>query len=121
MSLRQTFTQLMSSLMLVASQRLELASLDVEEELLRLGNILAGTLITALILALAIAAATATVVVYYWDTSRMSALMGITGFFGTIGFVMLWRLSNVWRDKPRFMAGTLAQLEKDRVTTGEKS
>lgn len=121
MSLRQTFTQLVSSLLLVARQRLELASLDLEEELLRLGNILAGILVTALILTLALAAAAATVVTYYWDTSRLAALLSVTGLFTVAGFAMLWRLSYVWRSKPRFMAGTLAQLEKDRATTDGKS
>ncbi len=111
----------MSSLLLVASQRLELAALDVEEELLWLGSILAGALVTALILALALAAAAATIVTYYWDTSRLTALLGVTGFFGIVGFVMLWQLSNAWRKKPRFMVNTLAQFKKDRVTTGEKS
>lgn len=115
MSLRQTFTQLMSSLLLVASQRLELASLDVEEELLRLGNLLAGTLVTALIFALALAAAAATVVIYFWDTSRVSALLGVTGFFTIAGSGMVWRLLNAWHRKPRFMAETLSQLEKDRT------
>lgn len=121
MSLRQTFSKLISSLLLVASQRLELAALDVEEELLRLGSILAGTLVTVLILALALAAAAATVVTYYWETSRMSALLGVTGFFAISGCLMVWRLSNAWRDKPRFMASTLAQLKKDRVTSGEEA
>ena len=83
MFLRQTFTKLISSLLLVERQRLELASLDVEEELLRLGNILAGALVTALILALAFAAAAAMVVTYYRDASRLSALLGVTAFFGT--------------------------------------
>jgi uncharacterized membrane protein YqjE len=121
MSLRQTFTQLVSSLLLVARQRLELAALDFDEELLRLANMLAGTLVTALMLALALAAAAATVVAYYWDTSRLTALLCVTGLFTILGSAMLWRLSNTWRNKPPFMAGTLAQLEKDRATTREKS
>jgi uncharacterized membrane protein YqjE len=121
MSLRQTFTQLISSLLLVASQRLELASLDFEEELLRVGGVLAGILVAALVLTLALAAAAATVVAYYWDTSRLTALLCVTGLFTVAGLAMLWRLSYVWRSKPRFMASTLAQLEKDRVTSGEKS
>jgi uncharacterized membrane protein YqjE len=120
MSLRQTFTQLVSSLLLVARQRFELAALDFDEELLRLGNILAGTLVTALMLALALVGAAATVVVYYWDTSRLTALLCVTGLFAVAGSAMLWRLSNAWRNKPPFMASTLSQLEKDRSTMGKK-
>lgn len=120
MSLRQTFAQLMSSLLLVVSQRLELASLDLEEELLRVGSMLAGALAAALILTLALAVAAFTVVAYYWDTARLSALLSVAGVFTAVGFAMLWRLSNAWRSKPRFMASTLAQFEKDRAMTGGK-
>lgn len=121
MALSQTLSRLGASLLVVASQRLELVSLDVEEELLRLSGLLAGTLVTALMLALALAAAAMTTVVYFWDTARMTALLGITGLFATVGFAMVWRLSQALRDKPRFMASTLEQLDKDRAPLGHPS
>jgi uncharacterized membrane protein YqjE len=121
MALGQTLSRLGASLLVVASQRLELASLDIEEELLRLGSLLAGTLVTALMFALAMAAAATTVVVYFWDIARMAALLGITGLFATVALVMAWRLSQALRDKPRFMASTLAQLDKDRAPVGSSS
>jgi uncharacterized membrane protein YqjE len=121
MALGQTLSRLGASLLVVVSQRLELASLDVEEELLRLGSLLAGTLVSALMFALALAAAAMTVVVYFWDTARLAALLGITGLFATAALVMAWRLSQALRDKPRFMANTLAQLDKDRAPLGRPS
>jgi uncharacterized membrane protein YqjE len=121
MALSQTLSRLGASLLVVASQRLELASLDIEEELLRLSGLLAGTLVTALMLALALAAAATTAVVYFWDTARMTALLGITGLFAMVGFAMIWRLLQVLRDKPHFMVNTLAQLDKDRASLGHPS
>jgi uncharacterized membrane protein YqjE len=121
MALGQTLSRLGASLLLVASQRLELASIDVEEELLRLGALLAGTLVTSMMLALALAAAATTVVVYYWDTARLAALLGVTGLFTVAGLAMAWRLSHALREKPRFMASTLAQLNKDRAPLGSSS
>jgi uncharacterized membrane protein YqjE len=118
MALGQTLSRLGQSLLLVVSQRLELASLDVEEELLRLGTLLAGALVTSLMLALALAAAATTVVVYFWDSARLAALVMVTGLFTVMGLAMLWRLSHAMRDKPPFMASTLAQLEKDRASSG---
>jgi uncharacterized membrane protein YqjE len=106
MALGQTLSRLGESLLLVASQRLELASLDVEEELLRLGTLLA--------------AATA-VVVYFWDSARLVALLAVTGFFTAMGLAMLWRLSRALHNKPRFMASTLAQLDKDHAPLGGSS
>jgi uncharacterized membrane protein YqjE len=121
MALGQTLSQLGASLLVVASQRLELASLDIEEELLRLSSLLAGTLVTALMIALALAAAATTVVVYFWDTARLAALLGITGLFAAVALAMAWRLSQALRDKPRFMASTFAQLDKDSTQQGSPS
>jgi uncharacterized membrane protein YqjE len=121
MALGPTLSRLGESLLLVARQRLELASLDIEEELLRLCTLLAGTLITSLMLALALAAAATTLVVYYWDSARMTVLVALTGGFAVAGLVMLWRLSRALRDKPRFMASTLAQLDQDRTPAGGAS
>lgn len=118
MALGQTLARLGESLLLVVRQRLELASLDVEEELLRLGSLLAGTLVTALVLALALASAATTVVVYFWDSARLAALVTVTVLFGAIGLTLLWRLSRALRNKPRFMASSLAQLDQDRAPRG---
>jgi uncharacterized membrane protein YqjE len=114
MALGRTLTQLGASSLLVARQRLELASLDVEEELLRLGGLLAGALVTALMLALALASAAATLVDYFWEGARLAATLGVTGFFAVAALLMAWRLARALRDKPRFLAATLAELDKDR-------
>jgi uncharacterized membrane protein YqjE len=121
MALSQTLARLGASLLVVASQRLELASLDFEEEFLRLGSLLAGTLVTALMVALALTGAAMCIVVYFWDTARLTALLCITGLFATAALIMAWRLSQALRDKPRFMASTLAQLGKDRAPLGRSS
>ena len=113
MSLGQTLSRLSASLWLVASQRLELASLDVEEELLRFAGLLAGILATALMFTLALAATASAVVVYFWDTARLTALLSVAGLFAVAAVALVWRLSQALRNKPRFMANTLAQLGKD--------
>jgi len=121
MALGQTLARLGASLLLVVRQRLELAALDVEEELLRLGALLAGALAAALMAVFALAAAAATVVVYFWDSARMAALLGVTGLFIGASLLMAWKVSRALRDKPRFMAATLAELEKDREQLGRPS
>jgi uncharacterized membrane protein YqjE len=114
MALGQSLTRLVASSLVLARHRLELASLDVEEELLRIGSLLAGALVTALMLALALASAAATFVIYFWDGARLAATLGVTAFFVLSGALMAWRLARAVRDKPRFLAGTLAELDKDR-------
>lgn len=113
MALGQSLAQLGASSLKIARQRLELASLDVEEELLRIGALLAGALVTALMLALALAGAAASLVIYFWEGARLAASLGVTGFFALAGALMAWRLARALRDKPRFLAGTLAELDRD--------
>jgi uncharacterized membrane protein YqjE len=114
MALGQSLSRLGANSLQMARQRLELASLDVEEELLRIGGLLAGALVTALMLALALAGAAAAFVIYFWEGARVAASLGVTGFFALAGALMVWRLARALRDKPRFLAGTLAELDRDR-------
>jgi len=99
-------------------QRLELASLEVEEALLRLGLLLARALMTALMLALALLAGAATVVLYFWESARLAAALGVTGFFALAAALMVWRLAVALRDQPSFLAATLCELDKDAERLG---
>ncbi len=99
--------------LLLLRQRIELASMDVEEELLRFAALLAGILAAVLLAALALAAAAAGLVVFYWDSARLAALGGVAAFFAAASGLVAWRLSCALRAKPRFMAATLAELDKD--------
>lgn len=110
MALSASLTQLASGLRLAARQRLELAALDVEEECIRLGCLLAMAFAAALLAALALAAAAAAVVVCFWDSARIPALIGVTLAFAAGAGVMLWQLARAWRAKPAFLAATLSTL-----------
>ncbi len=118
MALASNLARLGAGSLLAARQRLELASLDVEEELLRLGLLLAGAVVTALMLTLALSAAAASVIIYFWDGARLAAVLGVTGFFAVATLLMVWRLALALRSKPRFLAATLAELEKDSQQLG---
>jgi uncharacterized membrane protein YqjE len=110
----ESLARLGSGSLLLARQRLELASLDVEEELLRVVGLLAGALVTALLAALALAAAASLVVVYFWDSARLAAMAGVTIVFAIAACMAALRLARAWREKPRFLAATLAEFDKDR-------
>lgn len=118
MALARNLARLGAGSLLMARQRFELASLDIEEEVLRVGLLLAGALVTALMLTLAFSAAAATIVIYFWDGARMAAALGVTGFFTLAGLLMAWRLATALRDKPRLFAATLAELETDSQQLG---
>ena len=106
-------TRLAAGSILLVRQRLELASLEIEEELLRVALLLAGALATALMLGLALLAAGATVIIYFWDVARVTAAILVTLFFALAAGLGAWRLACAVRDKPGFLAASLAELDKD--------
>jgi uncharacterized membrane protein YqjE len=119
--LGRSLSQLAAGSVLLARQRLELASLDIEEEILRLGLLLARALAAALMLALALLAAGATVVICFWDGARLTAAIAVTSLFALAAVLMGWRLVCALGEKPGFLAATLAELEKDAQRLGGPS
>jgi uncharacterized membrane protein YqjE len=103
----------------ILRQRLELASIDVEEELLRLGLLLVASVVAALTACLALLFTASAIVIYYWDSARWSALLTICALFISLAAYIVWTLTKAFRDKPRFMAATLRELERDSAG-GEK-
>ncbi len=120
MALGRNFARLAAGSVLLLRQRLELASLELEEQVLRLGLLLVRAIVTALLLALALFGAGATVIIYFWDAARLAAAVGVTGFFALAAVLAGWRFAAALRDQPAFLAATLAELDKDAQRLGEQ-
>lgn len=114
MALGDSLGRLGASALRVAHQRLELAALDVEEELLRTWRMLASVVMAALLATLALGAAAAFVVVAFWDTARLAALAGVTLVFAAAAVAVARNAALALASKPRFLSATLAELAKDR-------
>lgn len=93
----------------LAKQRLELASLDAEEEWLCRGGLFAGTLVTALMLALMLASAAASVAIYFQHAVRLAAASGISAFFAVAGALLAWRLVRLARHQRHGLADLFAE------------
>jgi uncharacterized membrane protein YqjE len=111
-ALAASLSELGSTLVLAARQRLELAALDVEEELIRLACLLAMALAASLLSALALAAVAVAVAAHFWDTARLPALLGIALFFAAGAGALAWRMARAWNAKPAFLAATLGTLNE---------
>jgi uncharacterized membrane protein YqjE len=98
---------------LMVRQRLELAALDVEDELVLWAAMLARVLAVAMFAVLALAAAGALVVIALWDVARVPAIAGVAVVY-LVGAIVAWqRLLRAWAAKPRFMEATLEELRRD--------
>lgn len=113
MALAESLRALGAGLADAGRQRLALAALDVEDQALRAGQLLAALLAVAVLALLALAALAATVVVLFWDSARIAALAGVSLFFVAGAVLAFWRLQRGLRERPPLLAATLAELRKD--------
>ena len=112
--LAATSKQFARRLLTIGENRLELLTVEVQEERERL--------LHAILLALGVATfglltgmtATALVVVVFWAYSPVIALLVLTALYGTAG-VYLYRQLTARRRNAQTLAATLEQLKKDRV------
>lgn len=113
MALPDSLRALGAGLAEAGRQRLQLAALDLEDQALRAGALVAALLVATALGMLAVAALAATVVVFFWDTARLAALLGVSLFFIAGTAAALWQLQRGLRERPPLLAATLAELRKD--------
>ena len=95
--------------------RLELAAVEVVEARARATDNLVLVLVAAAAFGFAVLAASMLVVVLFWDSNRIAALVAMTLVYLAIGLFALWRVSEHKRAEPPAFAATLAELERDRA------
>lgn len=98
----------------IVRTRLELLSTDIAEERAHLTTLLVVGLIALFCFGMGVILLAILVAVAFWDTHRLVALGGLTGFFlaagaGLVGFAVYKA-----RTRPRLFEATLAELSKDR-------
>jgi uncharacterized membrane protein YqjE len=104
---------LAASLLAILQTRLELISVEVEEEWLRLAGFFVLGLICLFCASMAILLLTALVIAVFWDTYRIQAMVVLVLAFALAG-ALVWRtLTTRFRNKPAFLGATLAELGRD--------
>lgn len=107
-------SRLAASALAAAHQRLELAALDVEEELLRASRLAAGIVVAGVLASAALASFGALIVLCFWDTARLAALAGVTALYAAAAVYAGVRVSLAWSGRPPLLSTTLEELRKDR-------
>lgn len=109
-----TSKHLARRLLTIGENRLELLTLEVQEERERLLHAILLALGVAAFGLLAGIALTGVVVVVFWDFSPLAALLTLTGLYGAAAVVLYQRLTGLLRDW-QMLSATLDQLRKDRA------
>jgi uncharacterized membrane protein YqjE len=109
-----TLRELAGALLDLGQTRLALASTELEEERLRLAELLLWAILALFLSGVGVVLAALLLVLLYWDGPREAVLGAITAAFllGAAWALAVWRRKA--RAKPPFLAATLSELRRDR-------
>jgi len=110
--------RLASTLTSIVSTRLELLANELQEERLRLTQMLLFALFALLCFGMGILLLTVFIVVLFWDDHRLAVLGGLTVLFFGAGILMALLLRSKAQAKSRLFSASLAELAKDREHLG---
>lgn len=114
LGLLASLQRLVATVVDILHTRIEIVATEFEEERERLREMLVLTLFTLFFACAGLLFLSFFVVVYYWDTHRLTAVGGIALLYlalAVITAVTLWRRLKA---RPRLFAATLSELSRDR-------
>lgn len=118
MPLADSMTRVADSALGVLRTRLELASMDVEDELRSAtGILLAGAAATALATFALLFGAFA-VVALFWEEHRIAALLCTSAGFAIAAVLIAFLIHRLLDQKRPLLAATLEKLDRDRARVG---
>ncbi|MDE1951865.1 MAG: phage holin family protein [Betaproteobacteria bacterium] len=104
----------LDNLLTAAQTRLELLTVELQEEKLRLARLLFMTVLAALFLGFAAVFAALWITVALWDSHRLLALGLATGLFVTLGVAAATVAARTVAAGSRLFAASINELNKDR-------
>jgi uncharacterized membrane protein YqjE len=112
--LMESLKRLAGTLLVIFQTRLELLSNEMEEERLRIEQMLFYASIALFFFGLAFMLLTVFVVVVFWDSYRLQVLGGFTVLYFVAGLLAWNALRLVSLEKSKLFSASLAELADDR-------
>ena len=113
MAIIETVGRIGGTLLSMVETRLELAALEVEEESQRLLGYFALALLSLILFGIAMVLVSLTIILVFWDSYRLEAALALAALFGAAGTVVGMKLKSAFARRPRMLASTVAELNKD--------
>jgi uncharacterized membrane protein YqjE len=113
--LLESLRGLAASLIALVHTRLELIATEIEEERLRLIELLVWGCVTVFFLSLGVLMLTVFVILLFWDTHRVWVSGLFAAAYLAVGVVAALAVRSRARTRSRLFSASLAELEKDRT------
>ena len=112
--LMESLKRMAGTLLVILQTRIELLSNEMEEERLRVGQVLLYGSVALLFFGLAIMLLTVFVLVLFWDSHRLLVLGGFAALYFVAGLLAWNALRRVARERSKLFSTSLAELADDR-------
>jgi uncharacterized membrane protein YqjE len=113
--LMESSKRMMGTLLSIIQTRLELLSNEIEEERLRVRQMLFYGSIALFFFGISIMLVTVFIVVMFWDSYRLSVLGGLASLFFLAGLLVWNSLRGASRERSKLFSTSLAELDEDRA------
>ncbi len=110
-----------ASLMSLAQRRVELLTIEAQEEKARLLDLVFRAAVILVMGWMALLTATATLVVAFWDSHPVIVLLTVTLLYGGTAGYLAFSLKRRLREAARPFSGTIEELRRDAECFGTKS
>lgn len=118
LGLMDSIKRLLSTLTSIVSTRLELLANELQEERLRLTQMLLFALFALFCFGIGILLLTVFIVALFWDEHRLAVLGVLSIFYFALGMLLAMLLRSKMQKKSKLFSASLAELAKDREHLG---
>lgn len=113
MAIIESVGRLGATFIAMTQTRLELAAVEIEEESQRLLGYLMLGLLSLLLFGIATLLVALAIILVFWDSYRLEAAIAMAVLFGGGAVFCAAKLKSSMAAKPRLLAATVAELNKD--------
>lgn len=113
MTISSGISRIVATLVAMLHTRLELVSVELEEELVRLSSYFIYTLVALYCAGVAVTLGIFLVIALYWDEHRIAILLCLIALFGATSVLIAAWLRKQFMNKPRLFEQSIAEFKKD--------
>jgi uncharacterized membrane protein YqjE len=113
MTIQSSISRIAATVVAMLQTRIELVSVELEEELVRFSTYFIATLIALFCAGVAVTLGIFLVIALYWDEHRIAVLLTLIGIFSVTSVALAAWVRNQFMTKPRLLENSIAELKKD--------
>ena len=113
MAIAETVGRLAATLLAMVQTRMELASVEMEEQSQRYLGYLLMSLLALFLFGIAIVLVALFVIILFWDTHRIEAVLAMAAVFALAAVAIGMQVRAGFAAQPALLSATMAELQKD--------